>query len=61
MELAASQPERYSAIGLVATTTEPPSPAGRTARRERADAVERDSHWCVYGPDCLEAVRAWTR
>ncbi|HUC22497.1 MAG TPA: hypothetical protein VMA73_07310 [Streptosporangiaceae bacterium] len=29
-------------IGLVATTMEPPSVAERAARRERADAVERD-------------------
>jgi pimeloyl-ACP methyl ester carboxylesterase len=42
MELAASQPERYWAIGLVATTMEPPTPAEGAARRERAHAVERD-------------------
>jgi 3-oxoadipate enol-lactonase len=66
MELAASQPERYWAIGLVATTMEPPTPAERAARRARADAVERDGiqtlidymHTGVYGPDCPEAVRA---
>ena len=66
MELAASQPERYWAIGLVATTMEPPTPAERAARRERADAVERDGmqvlldymHAGVYGPDCPESVRA---
>jgi 3-oxoadipate enol-lactonase len=66
MELAASQPERYWAIGLVATTMEPPTPAERAARRERADAVERDGmqvlldymHTGVYGPDCPQSVRA---
>ena len=66
MELAASQPERYWAIGLVATTMEPPAPAEREARRERADAVERDGmqvlldymHTGVYGPDCPASVRA---
>jgi len=66
MELVASQPERYWAIGLVATTMEPPTPAERAARRERADAVERDGmqvlldymHTGVYGPDCPESVRA---
>jgi len=66
MELAASQPERYWAIGLVATTMEPPTPAERAARRERADAVERDGiqvlldymHAGVYGPDCPQTVRA---
>lgn len=66
MELAASQPERYWAIGLVATTMQPPAPAERAARRERADAVERDGmqalldymHTGVYGPDCPASVRA---
>jgi pimeloyl-ACP methyl ester carboxylesterase len=66
MELAASQPERYWAIGLVATTMEPPTPAERAARRKRASAVERDGmqvlldymHTGVYGPDCPESVRA---
>jgi 3-oxoadipate enol-lactonase len=67
MELAASQPERYWAIGLVATTMEPPTTAERSVRRERADAVERDGmqvlldymHTGVYGPDCPESVRAY--
>jgi pimeloyl-ACP methyl ester carboxylesterase len=66
MELAASQPERYWAIGLVATTMQPPTPAERAARRERADAVERDGmqvlldymHTGVYGPHCPASVRA---
>jgi 3-oxoadipate enol-lactonase len=65
MELAASRPERYWAIGLVATTMEP-APAERAARRERADAVERDGmqvlldymHTGVYGPECPVSVRA---
>jgi len=66
MELAASQPERYWAIGLVATTMEPPTPAERATRRERADAVERHGmqvlldymHAGLYGPDCPQFVRA---
>ena len=66
MELVVSQPERYWAIGLVATTMEPPAPAERAARRERADAVERDGmqvlldymHTGLYGPDCPASVRA---
>jgi pimeloyl-ACP methyl ester carboxylesterase len=66
MELAASQPERYWAIGLVATTMQPPTPAERAVRRERADAVERDGmqvlldymHTGVYGPNCPASVRA---
>jgi 3-oxoadipate enol-lactonase len=66
MELAASHPERYWAIGLVATTMEPPTPAERAARRERADLVERNGmrvlldymHTGVYGPHCPVSVRA---
>ena len=65
MELAAAQPERYWAIGLVATTMEPPAPPERTSRRERADAVERDGMQVlvdymqtgVYGPHCPASVR----
>jgi pimeloyl-ACP methyl ester carboxylesterase len=45
---------------------EPPTPAERAARRERADAVERDGmqvlleymHTGVYGPHCPAPVRA---
>jgi 3-oxoadipate enol-lactonase len=66
MELVASHPERYWAIGLVATTMEPPTPVERAARHERADAVERNGmqvlldymHTGVYGPGCPESVRA---
>lgn len=65
MELAASQPERYWAIGLVATTAEPVTPGEGVARRERADAVERDGmgvlvdymHTGLYGPACPPAIR----
>jgi 3-oxoadipate enol-lactonase len=66
MELVAARPERYWAMGLVATTMEPPTPAEGMARRERADAVERDGMQILidymqtglYGPDCPQAVRA---
>jgi pimeloyl-ACP methyl ester carboxylesterase len=66
MELAVSQPERYWAIGLVATTAEPVTPQERATRLERADAVERDGltvlvdymHTGLYGPACPPAVRA---
>jgi 3-oxoadipate enol-lactonase len=66
MELATSQPERYWAIGLVATTAEPVTPQERVTRIERADAVERDGmgvlveymHTGLYGPACPPAVRA---
>ncbi len=66
MELAASAPERYWALGLVATTAEPPSPRDLRTRDERADATERDGmgvlvdymHTGLYGPACPPAVRA---
>lgn len=66
MELAASRPDRYWAIGLVATTMEPPTPKDRATRLERAAAVERDGmavlvdymHTGLYGPACPPAVRA---
>jgi 3-oxoadipate enol-lactonase len=66
MELAASQPERYWAIGLVATTAEPVTPQERVIRRQRAEAVERDGmgvladymHTGLYGPGCPPAIRA---
>ena len=66
MELAAHRPDRCWAIGLVATTMEPPSAADAAARLERAAAVERDGmpvlvdymHTGVYGPGCGPAVRA---
>jgi 3-oxoadipate enol-lactonase len=66
MELAAARPERYWAIGLVATTVEPPTPDDRMTRLQRADAVERDGmgvlvdymHSGLYGPACPPAIRA---
>jgi 3-oxoadipate enol-lactonase len=66
MELAAARPERYWAIGLVATTMEPPTARDRATRLERAAAVERDGmavlvdymHTGLYGPACPPAVRA---
>ena len=65
MELAAARPERYWAIGLVATTAEPVTPHERVTRRQRADAVERDGmgvlvdymHTGLYGPACPPAIR----
>jgi pimeloyl-ACP methyl ester carboxylesterase len=66
MELAAAAPERYWALGLVATTAEPPSPQDLRARDERAAATERDGtgvlveymHSGLYSPACPPAVRA---
>ncbi|HEX3711413.1 MAG TPA: alpha/beta hydrolase [Trebonia sp.] len=66
MELAAAAPERYWALGLVATTTEPPSPQDRRTRDARADATERDGmsvlvnymHTGLYSPSCPPSVRA---
>ncbi len=66
MELAAASPERYWALGLVATTAEPPSAQDLRARDERADATECDGmgvlvdfmHTGLYSPACPPAVRA---
>ena len=66
MELAAFRPDRYWAIGLVATTMQPPTAQDRATRLERAAAVDRDGmavlvdymHTGLYGPDCPPAVRA---
>jgi 3-oxoadipate enol-lactonase len=66
MELAASQPARYWAIGLIATTMAPPEAAERAARHERADAIERHGiqvlidymHTGLYGPHCPAPVQA---
>lgn len=66
MELAAFRPQRYWAIGLIATTMQPPTARDRAARLERAAAVERDGmavlvdymHTGLYGPACPPAVRA---
>ena len=65
MELATAQPDRYWAIGLVATTAEPVTPGERETRRARADAIEKDGigvlidymHTGLYGPACPPAVR----
>jgi pimeloyl-ACP methyl ester carboxylesterase len=65
MELAAAQPDRYWAIGLIATTAQPPSPEDRRIRNERAAAVERDGmtvlldymHTGLYSPACPPAIR----
>jgi 3-oxoadipate enol-lactonase len=66
MELAAARPQRYWAIGLVATTAQPPSPQDRAIRNERADAIERDGigvlvdymHTGLYSATCPPAIRA---
>ena len=66
MELAAAAPERCWALGLVATTAQPPSPQDLRTRDERADATERGGmsvlvdymHTGLYGPACPPAVRA---
>jgi 3-oxoadipate enol-lactonase len=66
MELVAARPDGYWAIGLVATTMEPPTAQERVTRLQRAGAVEQDGmgvlvdymHTGVYGPACPPAVRA---
>lgn len=65
MDLAVTHPERYWALGLVATTAEPVTPEEAATRRDRADATERAGmpvlvdymHTGVYGPDCPPEVR----
>jgi pimeloyl-ACP methyl ester carboxylesterase len=66
MELAAAAPRRYWALGLVATTAQPPSPDDRRIRDERAEATERDGMRVLvdymqsglYSPSCPPAVRS---
>jgi len=66
MDMATAHPARCWALGLVATTAEPPSPQDRKIREERADATERDGmsvlidymHTGLYSPACPPAVRA---
>ena len=66
MELATASPERYWALGLVATTAEPPSPQDLRTRDERADATENGGMGVLvdymqtglYSPACPPAVRA---
>src|SRR5262249_22133844 len=66
MEMAAAAPQRCWALGLVATTADPPSPQDLATRDERAGATERDGmgvlvdymHTGLYGPACPPAVRA---
>jgi pimeloyl-ACP methyl ester carboxylesterase len=66
MELAGLRPDRYWALGLIATTAEPVAPGEQVTRSERADAIERDGmqvlvdymHTGLYGPSCPPAVRA---
>src|SRR5580693_6251889 len=65
MELAGARPERYWAIGLIATTAEPVTAQEKLTRRQRADAVERDGMGVLldymrtglYGPRCPTGVR----
>jgi 3-oxoadipate enol-lactonase len=64
-ELAAARPERYWAIGLVATTMQPVTPEEAATRRERAAETEREGmrglvdymRTGVYGPSCPPGVR----
>jgi pimeloyl-ACP methyl ester carboxylesterase len=66
MELTAARPERYWAIGLIATTAQPPSAQDRQIRYARAGAIERDGlgvlidymHTGLYSATCPPAVRA---
>jgi 3-oxoadipate enol-lactonase len=66
MDLVTTHPERWWALGLVATTAEPVTTQERAVRRERADLVERDGmqplieymHTGLYGPRATPEVRS---
>lgn len=67
MELVTTNPERWWALGLVATTAEPVTAQERAARRERATRVESHGmqplidymHTGLYGPTATPALRSW--
>ena len=66
MDLVTTHPERWWALGLVATTVEPVTPEEAAVRRERADLVERDGmqvlvdymHTGLYGTRAAPEVRS---
>jgi pimeloyl-ACP methyl ester carboxylesterase len=66
MDLATTRPERWWALGLVATTAEPVTPQEQAVRRERAALVERDGMQVlvdymrtgVYGTRAAPEVRS---
>jgi pimeloyl-ACP methyl ester carboxylesterase len=66
MDLATAHPDRYWALGLVATTAEPPAPDEKKVREERAAATERDGmtvlidymHTGLYSATCPPEVRS---
>jgi pimeloyl-ACP methyl ester carboxylesterase len=65
MELVTRRPERWWALGLVATTAEPTTAHERSVRLERADQIERDGmkvlieymHGGLYGSRATPAIR----
>jgi 3-oxoadipate enol-lactonase len=65
MDLVTTHPDRWWALGLVATTAEPVTTLERSVRRERADVIERDGiqplveymHNGLYGPRATPAMR----
>ncbi len=65
MELATTDPERWWALGLVATTAEPVTAEEQTIRRNRADQIERDGlqvlidymHTGLYGSRATSEMR----
>jgi 3-oxoadipate enol-lactonase len=66
MDLATTHPQRWWALGLVATTAQPVTPQEREVRRERADRIERDGmqvlidymHTGLYGPRAATELRS---
>jgi 3-oxoadipate enol-lactonase len=67
MDLVTTRPERWWALGLVATTAEPVTEQERAIRRERADLVEHDGmqvlldymHTGLYGTRATPEMRRW--
>jgi pimeloyl-ACP methyl ester carboxylesterase len=65
MELATTDPERWWALGLVATTAEPVTAQEQMIRRDRADQIERDGlqvlidymHTGLYGSRATSKMR----
>ena len=66
MDLVTTHPERWWALGLVATTAQPVTTLERSVRRKRADLIERDGiqplvdymHTGLYGSRATPAARS---
>lgn len=66
MDLVTTNPRQWWALGLIATTAEPPTAHEREMRYARADLIERDGmpvlidymHTGLYGPRATPGLRA---